>query len=139
MSKIYGLGATGLSVMIAAIVSGVRLRPYLDAGEAYTPPTFALYPALIGVAVAVPVVFILRWWQGKTDVDIGPVTLADRQPFVVLGCLFYIIVAVAFFPYEQPPKPQPPAPPANSEKSPAPSQHVGVTLPLFKKNFPVYL
>ena len=139
MNKIYGFGATGLSIMIAAIVSGFRLRPYLDAGETYTPPTFALYPALIGVAIAVPTVFILRWWQGKTDVDIGPVTLADRQPFVVLGCLFYIIVAVTFFPYDQPAKPQPPFSPTNPEKSPAPGQHVGVTLPLFRKNFPVYL
>jgi len=138
MNKVYGLGATGLSVFIAAIVSGFRLRPYLDAGETYTPPTFALYPVLIAVAVAVPTVFILRWWQGKTDVDIGPVTLADRQPFVVLGCLFYIIVAVTCFPYEQPAKPQPP-PSANPEKPPAPSQHVRVTLPLFRKNFPVYL
>ncbi len=139
MNKIYGLGATGLSVMIAAIVSGFRLRPYLDAGETYTPPTFALYPALVAVAIAVPTVFILRWWQGKTEVDIGPVTLTDRQPFVVLGCLFYIIVAVIFFPYEHSAKPQPPSSPANPEKSPAPSQHVGVALPLFRKNLPMYL
>lgn len=111
MSKLYGIGVTGLSVMIAAVVSGFRLRPYLDAGEAYTPPTFALYPILIAIAVTVPVVFLLRWWQGNRDIDIGPVTLADRQPFIVLSCLLYIIVAVTFFPYQPPVKPVPPVSP----------------------------
>jgi hypothetical protein len=139
MNKLYGLGVTGLSVMIAAIVSGLRLRPYLDAGEAYTPPTFAMYPALIAIAITVPLVFILRWWQGKVDVDIGPVTLADRQPFIVLGCLFYILVAVTFFPYQQPPKTLPTSPPANPEKAPTRSQPVTTPLPLFRRNIPVYL
>jgi len=114
MNKLYGLGVTGLSVMIAAIVSGFRLRPYLDAGEQDTPPTFALYPVLIAIAVTVPVVFLLRWWQGKRDLDIGPVTLADRQPFIVMGCLLYIIVAVTFFPYQPPAKPLPPGTPEQS-------------------------
>jgi uncharacterized membrane protein len=100
--------------MIAAIVSGFRLRPYLDAGEQYTPPTFALYPVLIAIAVTVPVVFLLRWWQGKHDLDIGPVTLADRQPFIVMGCLLYILVAVTFFPYQPPAKPLPPETPEQS-------------------------
>ena len=139
MSRLYGLGVTGLSVMIAAIVSGFRLKPYLDAGETYTPPSFAMYPALIAVAVAVPVVFLLRWWHGKAEIDIGPVTLTDRQPFVVLGCLFYIIVAVTFFPYQPPPKPLPSSPPTSPEKTVTPSQPVGVSLPLFRKNFLVYL
>jgi hypothetical protein len=139
MNKLYGLGVTGLSVMIAAIVSGLRLRPYLDAGETYTPPTFAMYPALIAIAITVPLVFVLRWWQGKVDVDIGPVTLADRQPFIVLGCLFYILVAVTFFPYQQPPKALPTSPPANPEKAPARSQPVMTPLPLFRQNIPAYL
>ena len=139
MNKLYGLGVTGLSVMIAAIVSGLRLRPYLDAGETYTPPTFAMYPALIAIAITVPLVFVLRWWQGKVDVDIGPVTLADRQPFIVLGCLLYILVAVTFFPYQQPSKALPTSPPANPEKAPARSQPVMTPLPLFRRNIPVYL
>jgi len=139
MNKLYGLGVTGLSVMIAAIVSGLRLRPYLDAGEAYTPPTFAMYPALIAIAITVPLVFVLRWWQGKVDVDIGPVTLADRQPFIVLGCLFYILVAVTFFPYQQLPKALPTSPPPNPEKAPVRSQPVTTPLPLFRRNIPVYL
>ena len=139
MNKLYGLGITGLSVMIAAIVSGLRLKPYLDAGETYTPPTFAMYPALIAIALTVPLVFGLRWWQGKVDLDIGPVTLADRQPFIVLGCLLYIFVAVAFFPYQQSPKALPTSPPANPEKSPPPSQPVNASLPLFPQNIPVYL
>lgn len=121
MNKLYGLGVTGLSVMIAAIVSGFRLRPYLDAGETYTPPTFALYPMLIAIAVTVPAVFLMRWWQGKRDLDIGPVTLTDRQPFVVLGCLLYITVAVTCFPYQPPAKPLPPSAP---EKPASPGQAV---------------
>jgi hypothetical protein len=139
MNKVYGLGVTGLSVMIAAIVSGFRLRPYLDAGEAYTPPSFAIYPALIAIAITVPVVLVMRWWQGKSDVDIGPVTLTDRQPFVVLACLFYIFVGIAFFPYQQPPKALPASPPATPTKSPTPSQPVSRSLPLFRQNIPVYL
>ena len=139
MNKLYGLGVTGLSVMIAAIVSGLRLKPYLDAGETYTPPTFAMYPALIAVAITVPLVFMLRWWQGKADLDIGPVTLADRQAFIVLGCLLYIFVAVTFFPYQQLPKALPPSSPTNPEKAPASSQPVNTSLPLFRQNIPVYL
>jgi hypothetical protein len=139
MNKLLGFGATGLSVMIAAIVSGFRLRPYLDAGETYTPPTFALYPALIAIAITVPAVFALRWWQGKADVDIGPVTLTDRQPFIVLGCLFYILVAVTFFPYQQPEKPLPSSPPASPGKYSAPGQPISASLPLFRQNIPVYL
>src|SRR5215510_1845094 len=139
MNKLLGFGVTGLSIMIAAIVSGLRLRPYLDAGETYTPPTFAMYPALIAIAITVPVVFGVRWWQGKTDVDIGPVTLADRQPFIVLGCLLYILVAVTFFPYQQPPKALPTSPPATPEKAPARSQPVTAPLPLSRRNIPMYL
>src|SRR5262249_40812937 len=143
MNRLYGLGATGLSIMIAAIVSGFRLRPYLDAGETYTPPTFAMYPALIALAITVPVVFMLRWWQGKKDVDIGPVTLADRQAFIVFGCLLYIFVAVSFFSFLPPPHTPPPtlpAPPtAKPEKAPAHSQPVRGSLPLFRQNIPVYL
>src|SRR2546425_5371440 len=130
MNKVLGLGVTGLSVVLAAIVSGLRLKPYIDAGEAYTPPTFALYPVLIAVALTVPAVFILRKWQGKTEVDIGPVTFTDRQPFLVLGCLLYVIVALLFFPYQKPPPlPFPvPAQPHSPEKSVTPRQPVRVPL-----------
>jgi len=140
MNKLLGFGVTGLSIMIAAIVSGFRLRPYLDAGETYTPPTFAIYPVLIAIAITVPIVFALRWWQGKADVDIGPVTLTDRQPFIVLGCLFYILVAVTFFPYQQPAKPLPSAPsPVSPGRHSAPGQPIGASLPLSRQNIPVYL
>ena len=128
MNKILGLGVTGLSVVLAAIVSGLRLKPYLDAGETYTPPTFALYPALIAVALTVPAVFILRKWQGKTNVDIGPVTFTDKQPFLVLGCLLYVLVALLFFPYQKPPPLPFPAQPLSPEKSVTPRQPVRVPL-----------
>ena len=128
MNKILGLGVSGLSVVLAAIVSGLRLKPYLDAGETYTPPTFALYPALIAVALTVPAVFILRKWQGKTNVDIGPVTFTDKQPFLVLGCLLYVLVALLFFPYQKPPTLPFPAQPHSPEKSGPPRQPVSVPL-----------
>jgi len=138
MNKVLGLGVTAVSVMVAALVSGFRLKPYLDAGETYTPPTFALYPALIAIAIAVPIGFLLRWWSGKSEVDIGPVTLTDRQPFVVLWCMLYVIVAVTFFPYQPPPKPFFPSPPVSPEQSPPPNQQAKGCLPLFQKNVPVY-
>lgn len=102
MGQFLGLVVTGISVFLAAITSGVRLKPYMDAGVEHTPMSFAVYPAGIALAITVPTVFLLRWWQGKKHVDIGPVTFMDNSLFVVLGCLFYIVVAVAFFPYEPP-------------------------------------
>jgi hypothetical protein len=139
VNKVLGIGVTGLSVMIAALVSGFRLKPYLDARETYTPPTFALYPALIAVAIAVPIGLLLRWWHGR-EVDIGPVTLTDRQPFIVLWCLLYVAVAVTFFPYQPPPKPSFSPPPASPEKPATPGQRqIDAPLPLSEKNLPVYL
>ena len=83
---------------------------------------------LIAVALTVPAVFILRKWQGKTEVDIGPVTFTDRQPFLVLGCLLYVIVALLFFPYQKPPTPHVPSQPPSPEKSLTPRQPVSVPL-----------
>lgn len=100
MNQIVGLVITGVSVLLAAITSGIRLKPYMDAGVEQTPMTFAVYPAGIALAITIPTVFFLRWWQGKKNVDIGPATFTDNSLFVVLGCLLYILVAVTFFPYE---------------------------------------
>ncbi len=105
--ELYGLGITALSVIIAALTSGLRLKPYLDAGVERTPLTFATYPALIAAAVAIVVVSLIRWWTGKKAVDVGPVTFTGNLPFIALGCFLYAIIAVAFFPYEAPPKPLP--------------------------------
>ena len=99
MSQVVGLVITEVSVLLAAITSGLRLKPYMDAGIEQTPMTFAVYPAGIALAITVPTVFFLRWWQGKRNVDIGPATFTDNSLFVVLGCLLYIVVAVTFFPY----------------------------------------
>lgn len=123
--------------MTAAIVSGLRLKPYMDAGEKYTPPSFALYPALIAVAIAVPVVLLLRWWQGKRSLDIGPVTFVGNMPFIALGCVVYIIVAVTFFPYQPPSKPQFPTSPPTQEKPVSPDSPVEASLPLSEQNFSV--
>jgi hypothetical protein len=100
MNQISGMVITGVSVLLAAITSGIRLKPYMDAGVEQTPMTFAVYPAGVALAITVPIVLLLRWWQGKKHVDIGPVTFADNSLFVALGCWLYIVVAVAFFPYE---------------------------------------
>lgn len=107
MNQIWGLGVTALSVMIAAVVSGFRLKPYLDANLERTPLTFAFYPLTIAVALTVPIVFLLRRWQGKQDIDVGPVTFTGNLPFIALGCLLYVVVAVALFPYQEPRPPSP--------------------------------
>jgi hypothetical protein len=103
MNQIYGMGITGLSVMFAAIVSGFRLKPYLDAGMERTPMTFAAYPAGIAAAIVIPTVLLIRWWTGKKTVDIGPVSFTGNLPFIALGCLLYVVIAVSFFPFQGPP------------------------------------
>lgn len=102
MNQLIGLGITGLSVLLAAITSGIRLKPYVDAGIARTPPTFAIYPAAIALAITVPVVFFLRWKQGSKHVEIGPAKFMDNALFIALGCLLYIFIAVTFFPAQLP-------------------------------------
>lgn len=138
MNHFLGIFITALSVLIAAIVSGLRLKPYMDAGETYTPPTFALYPALIAAAIAIPTVLLLRKIQGKTDIDIGPATFADRQPFMVLWCILYVTIAVTFFPYQERPKPPAPQHLPRLEQPDTPRQPVQLSLPLFAQNLPVY-
>jgi len=102
MNQLIGLGITGLSVLLAAITSGMRLKPYVDAGITRTPPTFAIYPAAIALAITVPVVFFLRWKQGSKHIEIGPAKFMDNSLFIALGCLLYILIAVTFFPSQVP-------------------------------------
>lgn len=105
MNQLYGMGIAGLSVMVAAIVSGFRLKPYIDAGVTRTPMTFAVYPAGIAVAIAVPIIFFFRWWTGKKTLDIGPVSFTGNMPLITLGCLLYVLIALSFFPYQEPSAP----------------------------------
>ena len=56
MRELLGFALALSSTLTAGLVSGVRLKPYLDASAIYTPPTFALYPALIAAAFAILVV-----------------------------------------------------------------------------------
>lgn len=107
MNQLYGLGITGLSVLFAALTSGFRLKPYLDAGIERTPMTFAVYPAAIAAAITIPVVWLIRLWTGKKSIDVGPVTFPGNLPFITLGCVLYILIAILFFPYEPPPRPLP--------------------------------
>lgn len=118
MNQLYGMGITGLSVMLAALVSGFRLKPYIDAGVERTPMTFAAYPAAIAAAIAVPIVLFIRWWTGKKTIDLGPVSFTGNLPFIALGCLLYIFIAISFFPYQ-------PTPPPPTDK-PASMQHVSL-------------
>jgi hypothetical protein len=102
MNQIIGLLITALTVFSAAITTGFRLKPYMDAGVTRTPSTFAIYPAAIALAITIPVVFFLRWKQGSKHIEIGSAKFMDNSLFIVLGCLLYILVAVSFFPYQPP-------------------------------------
>lgn len=119
-NELLGMLATALSVLVAAVVSGVRLKPYLDAGETYTPASFMLYPALVAIAVAGPLVFFLRKVQGKKDIEIGPLVFKDRTPFMALWCFLYVVIALTFFPYDgpDPEERSPVAPDAREEAAP---------------------
>ena len=79
----------------------------LDAGVERTPLTFATYPTLIAAALSIVVVFLIRWWTGKKNINVGPVTFTGNLPFIAFGCFLYVFVAVFFFPYEAPPRPLP--------------------------------
>ena len=119
---------TAGSILAAAVVSGLRLKPYIDAGVTYTPASFMIYPALLAFAIAAPLVFLLRKLQGDKDVDLGPLTFSDqpasaspprplrgrimslitkrqlpaRTPLIAFWCVLYIVIAVTFFPYQGP-------------------------------------
>ena len=101
-NELLGMLATALSILSAAIVSGLRLKPYIDAGETYTPASFMLYPALAAVLIAGPLIFLLRRVQGTKDIAIGPFVFKDRTPMIALWCVLYIVIAVTFFPYDGP-------------------------------------
>ena len=100
--ELLGMLVTALSILSAAIVSGLRLKPYIDAGETYTPASFMLYPALAAGLVAIPVIFLLRAVQGTKEIEIGPLKFTERTPFMALWCILYIVIAVTFFPYDGP-------------------------------------
>ena len=124
MNQLIGLIATALTVFSAAIVTGFRLKPYMDAGMTRTPPTFAIYPAAIALAITVPVVFFLRWKQGSKHVEIGPAKFMDSSLFVAMGCLLYILIAVSFFPYQS--SSQLPGPTTDPHTAPSPGSSVSI-------------
>ena len=126
-NELLGMLATALSVLVAAVVSGVRLKPYLDAGETYTPASFMLYPALAAIAVAGPLVFFLRKVQGKKDIEIGPLVFKDRTPFMALWCFLYVVIALTFFPYDGPnPEDRSPATPDAREEAASLNQPIAL-------------
>jgi hypothetical protein len=100
------------STIAAGIISGLRLKPYIEAGEQFTPPTFALYPALLALAFVLPIVFLTFRRRQHLFVTVGSVKFTQRQLFAVLWSLVYITIALTFFPY-QPIGRQLPIPPMN--------------------------
>ena len=124
MNQLIGLGITALSVFSAAVVSGLRLKPYMDAGITRTPPTFAIYPAAIALAITVPIVFFLRWRQGSKHVVVGPAKFMDSSLFVAMGCLLYILIAISFFPFQAPD--QSPGHPTDPHTAPSLSTSVSI-------------
>ena len=142
-NELRGMLITAGSILAAAVVSGLRLKPYIDAEVTYTPASFMIYPALLALAIAAPLVFLLRKIQGDKDVDLGPLTFSDqpasasparparsgiislvtkrklsaRTPLVAFWCVLYIVIAVTFFPYEGPEGPDLGSEPAPQEES----------------------
>ena len=127
MNQFSGLLITALSVLAAAIVSGLRLKPYIDAGAARTPASFMLYPVLVTLAITVPVVFLLRKIQGKKDIDIGPVRFNDRMSFIALGCIVYSLISLTFF-YDRAPVVRP-APQRFQPAEPRPAEPLNIVFP----------
>lgn len=99
MEEFLGFLLALFSTLAAGVVSGLRLKPYIDAGEQFTPHTFALYPALLAFALAFPSVWFL-WRRRPLVVTIGSIKFTEGQFFAVLWSLLYIVIALAFFPYQ---------------------------------------
>ena len=142
-NELRGMLITAGSILAAAVVSGLRLKPYIDAGVTYTPASFMIYPALLALAIAAPLVFLLRKLQGEKDVEIGALTssvspasaspprpvrggimslitkrqLPVRTPIIAFWCVLYIVIAVTFFPYEGPTDSDPGPEPSPQEES----------------------
>ncbi len=119
-NELLGMLATALAILSAAIVSGLRLKPYIDAGETYTPASFMLYPSLAAVLIAAPIIFLLRAVQGTKEIAIGPLKFTGRTPFMALWCLLYIVIAVTFFPYAGPGESDLPPEPSYQEEPASP-------------------
>lgn len=112
MDEFLGFFLALFSTITAGIISGLRLKPYIEAGEQFTPPSFALYPALLALAVVFPIVFLAFWRRKQVFITVGSIKFTQRQLFAVLWSLVYVTIALTFFPY-QPIGQQLPVPPMN--------------------------
>ncbi len=98
INQLAGMGIAALSVLLAAVVSAVRLRPYLESGATWTPLSVVTYPAIIALGVALLISSGLRARMGRRAVlDIGPVSLSIKHSAVIVGCLAYVVIALLFF------------------------------------------
>jgi hypothetical protein len=110
MTDFLGFFLSLFSLLAAGMISGLRLKPYIDAGEQFTPRTFALYPALLAFVFAFPIVVFLYWRRRQIFVTIGLIKFTDKQLFALLWSILYIFIALTFFP-SQPTEQQPSVPP----------------------------
>lgn len=90
-----------LSIFAATVLSGFRLQPYVAAGMELTPPTLALYPALLAATLAGPTTFLLYVWRRRRRVYIGPVSFDSHQFFACMWSLLYMGIAIALFSYQE--------------------------------------
>jgi hypothetical protein len=98
INRLAGMGIAALSIFLAAVVSAVRLRPYLESDATWTPLGVTTYPAMIALGVALLAFSVLRVQKGREAIlDIGSVRLSLYHSTVITGCLAYVAVALLFF------------------------------------------
>ena len=98
INQLAGLGIAALSVLLAAVVSAIRLQPYLESGATRTPLSVTTYPAMVALGVGLLVFFMLRAQRGRhTPLDIGPVRFSIQHCAIIVGCLAYVAAGLLFF------------------------------------------
>ncbi len=98
LKQLAGIGITILSILLAAVVSALRVRPYSEAGETWVPLHVTTYPALMALGLAVLVFSLLRLRQGQRAIlDLGLVRLSVYHCAVIVGCLAYTAFALLLF------------------------------------------
>ena len=98
INRLAGMGIAALSVLLAAVVSAIRLQPYLESGETRTPLTVTTYPAIVALGVGLLVFLMLRVRKGRnTPLDIGLVRLSIQHCAIIVGCLAYVGAALFLF------------------------------------------
>jgi hypothetical protein len=95
--ELAGMGVTAASVLLAAVVSAIRLKPYLESGQTWTPLHVTTYPALLALGAALVVYGLARGRGGARFVEVGPLRFSPRHLAVAVGCLAYVAIAIVVF------------------------------------------